>query len=351
MFYDSKGTLDPHCLLDCRVVVGDCIQHQTYQCKDGAMKTLILGSGVSGMVMGHLLKDDYLILEKNQDLRLDTGAPFYLHEPIEWLPLQWKTVDVHEAVWDGNAFYRQPTLGMLNSFARKITGKVIDTSLKFMDGRLKRGFFPESGNTSDIFVALHNSVKDRLQLNYEVSEIYPEEKILVAMNDNSPVNYKYDVLINTLPLPRLLSLLKKEHSFNFKADPVYIEIFKVPEEETIEVYQVVYIANRYSDAYRACLYNGTIYVEFMEPSKTASETVIEQIWGFKHCSKIFDGWLKPGKFHPVEKMRRKALLGELTSKWNIYCLGRYAVWDYKRLEHIAQDALDIQKIIQARSQS
>lgn len=322
------------------------------------VETLIVGSGLSGLMMGYLKKRDYLIIEAAERLNFDVGTPFYLHAPLEWLPTAWKEIDVHHHCWDGERFHRVPDLKMMNDYSRKIVGKIVDTSLKFMDGAVKRGFVPESGNAGQVLRDLHNEVGNNLVCGAKLIHLDPKNKAAVitfAEEGSRVVRYKH--LVSTIPLPVMLGMLRMEFKHKFRADPITTYFISVSPEQALDSFQVVNITDPTVPFYRASLMGSTVVVETMDWPETKEQgdvlqeqavDLAEGLWGFQlHDPQVKKSVVKPGKFHPIEKTARKMLLAKLTNELSVYCLGRYAVWDYKRIDHIAGDAHQILKLMKS----
>ena len=313
---------------------------------------LIIGAGLSGLMMGALLKRNFKIIDGAPGPRLDVHAPFYLHAPLEWLPTTWKQVDVHHNVWDGNGFHRAPTIRMMNDYSRKITGKIIDTSLKFMDGSVKSGYIPSNNLPGQVLNDLYDEVKANSSWGVKVIGIDPKRREVTAEVMGHAVGevhqYRYKNLISTIPLPLLLSLTSRAFDCNFRSDPIFTSVWSIPETEATDAFQIIYITDPAEPIYRASLMGRSIILESMRDlSGTVNHQgiIINKLWGIKDGNFKAQGEIRPGKFHPIEKTFRKVMIGKLTSETGIFCLGRYAVWDYKRIDHVSEDAHTILKII------
>jgi len=315
------------------------------------INTVIIGGGISGLLMGYVLKEyDYTILEQASESSIITGAPFYLHKPIDWLPTKWKRIEVHKNCWDGKWFVRTPNIGHMNDYARKITGKIHDTSLKFMDGGIEEGYLPVGGNSSRVIKDLLDANERHVQYSCRVTEILPAKKVIKLNKEDKEYTIHYSNLISTIPLPVLLRMLNLEIDFTFKADPILTSAYKVTENEAVDAYQIIYVTTPKLKPYRVSLMHNTIFVEAMVPmDEDENRNLIKMVWGFENPKHIETKSVSPGKFHPIERNKRKILLARLTSDYGIYCIGRYAVWAYKRLDHLADDAMELVKIIRDNS--
>lgn len=317
------------------------------------VENLIIGAGLSGLMMGYLLKRNFKIIDAAPGPRFGADAPFYLHAPLGWLPTQWQEVDVHQNIWNGSQFSKTPTIKDMNDYARKITGKVIDTSLKFMDGSIKKGFIPSSGGSDQILKDLYDDVEWNVVWGAKVVKISLDDKKVDAMcslpGDPSQVKqqYRYKRMISTMPLPALLSLSGQPLPCSFSSDTIYSSSWDVPQNDTMETFQIIYITSTSHSAYRASLIGNKIIIESMYAgaSEFDEAQLIQSLWGFENCKFNSKATIRPGKFHPISEGKRKVIVNELTSKSSVYSLGRYATWQYKRIDHISEDAHSILKMI------
>lgn len=320
------------------------------------VETLVIGAGLSGLMMGCLLKRNYLIVERAPALNFEIGTPFYLHAPLDWLPTRWKEIDVHQHCWDGGRFHRIPDLKMMNDYSFKIVGKIVDTSLKFLDGSVKRGFVPESGNPGQVLRDLYEEVEPKLLLGAKLTALDTKNKAAyISFDKGGGRLVRYKRIISTIPLPALLKMLDMPSPFVFQSDPIVNLFFTVPADKSVDSYQIINVTDPTDPFYRISLMDQKVVAETMD-TKEPVNNLIEQaaalakrLWRLdldaSACKPVV---VRPGKFHPIEKTSRKLLLAKLTNELGIYCLGRYAVWDYKRIDHTSQDAHQILKIMKSQ---
>lgn len=308
-------------------------------------KNLIIGAGISGLMMGHLLKKDYLIIEGANEINRHIPISYFLHTIIPWLPTEFERVQVHTNCWDGLTFHRQPNIGIMNDYSRKIAGRIVPNSLKAFENHSLDWFLPMKG-ANQIIEDLAASNGSNVICGAKVVHL-DSEKHEVDLADGRTV--KYQNLISTLPLPFLLSLLRISGAYDFSTRAIYSSSYEADEPVSHGVCQVIYISSLGHSPYRAHMVGPRIIIESMKPMDEAENTaIIKMLWRINKAPKIAEHVIKPGKFHPLPKSQRHALLGMLTSKYNIFCLGRFAVWDHLVTDEVAKDAEKIVEIIKAQ---
>ena len=110
-------------------------------------KHLIIGGGLSGLIMGMELTkrgEDYIIIEKSKNLI--EAKLHYLHADLsEYFPFKLRQVDIATNVYWKGHYYAKPTIPMMNRFSCSTINKVVQNSMKYIDGDMHRGWVPENG--------------------------------------------------------------------------------------------------------------------------------------------------------------------------------------------------------------
>jgi hypothetical protein len=128
---------------------------------------------------------------------------------------------------------------------------------------------------------------------------------------------KYDVLINTIPLPKFIDLLIVGPSINekFRNDPIYMTLYPDRDRrrfrEMKEGIVLDYITAPKNPVYRQTTRDGDLFCESITP---------------------IDGSVKifPGKIHPHDEAAHA--IAQLAA-FDCYCFGRFATWRPDELAH------------------
>lgn len=307
--------------------------------------TLILGGGISGLMMGKLIGQHFKIVEALPRISFNIPVSYFLHNPIQWLSTPLEKVQVHTNCWNGENFYRQPTIGMMNAYSKKIAGQLVANSFKAFDNPAPHWYIPANGPAGQIIKDLFDEVGGSVICGAQVKSIDPVKKIVHTSNG---LKISYQNLISTLHLPLLLGLLGVKFDADFSSRSIFSALYNIHDPVAHDVCQVVYITDSAIKPYRATLVGPSAILESMsEHNLTDGAKLIADIWGLK-ASPILQKKVMPGKFNPLPNAKRHALLGMLTSKYDIYCLGRFATWQHIVTDEVAKDAERILEIIKTK---
>lgn len=177
----------------------------------------------------------------------------------------------------------------------------------------------------------------------------------VICDDNS--EYHYDEIINTMPLPDIAKAcgIKTEGIFEKKSKIIIIKIIPLLIES--DVNQTVYFPSLSYGLYRATLQGNKIIAEIIPdeiglgdhwPSFSKD---LFKVFGL-YYSKLYDKnnittyYQTNGKIMPINNEYRKYLILELTERFGIYSLGRYATWRNITSEDILPDLEKISQLME-----
>lgn len=320
----------------------------------------IIGAGIAGLIMGNYLLTKgkpFRIIEQNKrEDMYNHSAPFFLHSDslAEIMPLE--KIRVHFNLWSEGGFVNQPTVRQANEYSKTITGGLItETSIWFigeMDGWLPA----TTGSGIEPATMMMNLLLERIEQHVEF-----ERTIIKINTDENKIDFNgtfyytpYSSIINTAPLPILLGWIGHKAKMKYESIPIYIITTGVP--NSLGTWQVVYVVDEKCPFYRACLFDGKLFIEMKKESelKLLAEEQdvarwIKKIFGIDWTGNFKFGINQQGRFVPIKHHDRKVLMRQLTDAYNIYSIGRYATWSYKRTDHLLEDARKITETINYKS--
>lgn len=131
----------------------------------------------------------------------------------------------------------------------------------------------------------------------------------LGMQDGTVI--KYDILINTIPLPKFLRMLIVGPAYHgqFHCDPIHMTVYKGRHLDGAILLD--YNSKSNDPVYRSTFRNG--------------ETFVESLIEIPGSRKIF-----PGKIHPHPD---SGLILDHLAMFDCYCFGRFATWRPDELAH------------------
>lgn len=280
---------------------------------------------MAGLLAG-CLNQDHIIFEKGPERESDHKALFRCKTDAigKILGIPFKEVTVQKSIFmDGQEV--QPSPRITNMYSKKVTGQISNRSIFNID-TCKR-FIPPS-NFIDI-------LKSRCKIRYEHTVKCSENFI----PHHTPV-------ISTMPLPNTLSLVDYE---DIEADwghkKIYVKRMHIPNCDT---YCTVYYPNRDNDAYRASIDGDTLIIESVGEHVDMVE--ISNSLGIDVAGKPINWWHNSeqpfGKISEINEYLRRKYITDLTLKYGIYSLGRFATWRPKvMLDDVLNDIFVIKRLI------
>jgi hypothetical protein len=169
---------------------------------------------------------------------------------------------------------------------------------------------------------------------------FVEPHVCRFANGNS---VEYDVCISTIPLPTIARAAGlKLGETKIESSPIYIVRYKVSIPSMI--YQTIYFPSEKFCVYRASLEKQELIIESRDEHASLSGIdIVCETFGLSRKD-LYDEQKyiqNNGKIVEMDDSARKQIIMELTEKFYIYSLGRYATW-----RNITSDVLldDLPKI-------
>jgi hypothetical protein len=288
---------------------------------------IIIGSGIAGkMAAGYFKNFRPQIYEARRE---DEGSG---HKAIMrfrddriglLLGASLEKINVSKAIYYNGKFIEQNPM-LINLYSRKVAKGIYSRSIHLMD-------------SVDRYIATGSFSAPLTNYGYELDKVEPNK----CFFSNGEV-VDYDVCISTIPLP----VICKAAGFDtFDVDmisyPIYVTRAKI--NIPSNVYQTIYFPDPKLSVYRASLECQNFIIE------SDSEYIEQEIPEICLAFGLHQDYLEDkesyvqdnGKIIDMDDSIRKHLILELTEKFSIYSIGRYATW-----RNITSDVLldDLPKI-------
>lgn len=296
---------------------------------------VIAGAGMSGLIMAEVLSAngfDYKIIERrtSEEYKPCTDIFYYHSDNIKnIIPVPLKEVKVKKFFYDVHERrFRKYTLKDLALYTKYDHNMFTNSSFEECD-IITKGYIENYGlNIANI---LYNRHKHKIEFDIKF--------------DFNMVKECNSVAVNTSPLVFFIDDKNDKANMKFLSNN-YIT-YKLSEtnlDDIMIIHSIYYFK-------RIVVIKDKMIVELFDNYvDNEIQTIVNKIQDIINDMNIF-GTLtfvnvgKIVKINKIDDIFRKNILFNLTKKYNVYSLGRYAVWSYKRVDHIVNDALDIAKMI------
>lgn len=314
------------------------------------MKTKIIGAGLAGLLAASHFHDPKIYERNTIDKINRHKALLRFRKPDigEHLGIPFKQVAVHKGIWSNGGFV-QPNVRDCNSYSLKVSGMLTNRSIWNIENST-RWIAP---------VNLHEILLDR----YADRIVGGIDFDFKSRSDSiAEGSIKSEPIISTIPMPSLLKKLNNEAVQDMQIDSkgIYVERFEV---DNCDVYQTIYYPDPDIPLYRASLTGNMLIVEYIDyefvehcklptialDSVAITKNIVLPSFGIdKEMISVLDCSHKSdGKIRPIDDVKRKRIIHELTINENIFSLGRLAIWKGVLLDDVFHDIQVIKKLMNA----
>jgi hypothetical protein len=285
--------------------------------------TTIFGAGLSGLLAAAHFPESPIFEKSSKSDLIPHQALLRFRSPAigDYLNIEFKKVIARKAIYYKGDFI-PPNIKVCNTYSKKVTGSVIGRSIWNIEDEVR-------------FIAPENIHK--ILLNRFDSRIVYDSKYIVKAYAAGQKDEFDGITINTTPLS---NLCPGEYMFEYK--PITVFRSQIP---GADVYQTIYYPDEGTPIYRASITGDQMIVECIGEQRVVPDAVlIADSFGVipKGCARTVQQF---GKIKPIPENERKSILFDLTHKFNIYSLGRYAIWKQVVLDDIWQDIYIIKKMV------
>lgn len=294
----------------------------------------IIGAGMAGLLAGRHFPHSK-IFERQSSLPNNHSAllRFRTDAVSKATGIPFKKVLARKAVASPDGELRsQATLRDSNMYSLKVTGKISDRSIIDLapgERWIAPGDFIER-------------LADGLDIEYNCSAEADQ------FDGDGPV-------ISTMPMPALMKMLRPGHDqMDFQYLPIWVVNCVLPD---IDLYQTIYIPDENDLPYRVTITGDKLTMEF---SRQIEHTQLYKPAEFVDYT-LFDGKQIPvdcqfnikkqafGKIVPIDNQSRQSFIMWATDMYNIYSLGRFAVWRPILLDDLVSDLQSIRSFMNTRN--
>jgi len=282
----------------------------------------ILGAGLAGCLAG-AMNPKATILEPYPKRETHKALLRFRSDKIgRELGIPFQQVKVYKGIWHNDSpVSLSPRYIAL--YSRKVSDTVSYRSICNLDTEIR---YIAPNNLHDILCGICG---DRIE--YEADDWQP---------------HKDEVTISTLPIDINAKLCSNDIDVSKSSSTIYVSQFKIQESN---VFMTYYYTDPTVHMYRASITNDVLIIESMWQIEENDIKVAFRSFGLQGLPIIpilVNHRQTNGKIVPIDEGKRKTLLYEMTTEYNLYSLGRFATWREKvLLDDVFDDILKIRNMI------
>ncbi|USN16394.1 hypothetical protein PLUTO_00780 [Luteibacter phage vB_LflM-Pluto] len=308
----------------------------------------IVGAGLAGLISACVFKDAQ-IFEASGPVENHKALLRFRDESVSTITgIPFKAVQVHKNIAVDFDLHDRCTNAWANAYSMKVTGRLGDRSIRNLS-TVTRYVAPD-----DFYQQLVDMHSSRIQWNRPIER-----------DDFEDLDTDF---ISTMPLPVTCGILDVNHSdaagFNF--DKKAIKVFRFLLPSGSDVYQTNYYPSESLRTYRASITGRLMIVEQVmeiEGERYSFRSNDSNLYDDGELAYVASSFgiphstLEPldsvdqqyGKIVELDRSVREAILHELTARYNIFSIGRFATWRNILLDDVVKDIEVVRRLMSASS--
>lgn len=316
-----------------------------------AQEVGIIGAGLSGLIAAHAWPRAHILEAQREPSETHKAVlRFRTREVAALTGVEFREVSVRKAIWMQGSSFTEATPALANMYSAKVLrGRISDRSV--WDLRpVTRYVAPP-----DFYAQLVDAVESRIHWGMTFDFKFRSELRGEGVLKSSPI-------ISTAPLHTALTEtgLMAEDEVEFRRSPIKTYRWRI---EACDVHQTVYFPDPALALYRASITGDTLMCECVDRDTSwyqsdayrpdalsdqgAAVEAARAAFGLRASDLVWEGASKQayGKIAPIDELWRRQKLRQLTEKFGIYSLGRFATWRNVILDDLIHDIAVIKRMV------
>jgi hypothetical protein len=305
---------------------------------------IIYGAGLAGLLAGNMLRGLIPVVKEGQSSLPNNHSAllrFRTDKVGTACAIKFKKVKVNKAIKYNNQIFTEPNLFLSNLYSQKVTGSILTRSINNLEP-VNRYIAP----TRLISMMAENcDVEYNQYLTMEAITARERAKSKwIDRHTHSPP------IISTIPMPTLMKIVGWDEVPDFPKQKIWTER-AIIEHPHCDVYQTIYYPDELSPYYRISVIGNVIISEAIrKPDSYAGAHIMGALrddFGIKTTmlTDIETSEQEYGKIMPIDEKLRKEFIYQMTTKYNIYSVGRFATWRQLLLDDVVEDIQHIEHFI------
>lgn len=294
----------------------------------------IYGAGIAGLLAGCTFQNARIFEAGNEGQAQHKAVLRFRSSAVgDAVGVDFRKVIVHKGIWSDGKFV-QPNIQLANYYSQKVVGRLADRSIWKLEPS-ERFIAPE-----DFISILADRCSGRIEWNHELTaeEVIDEQGVAISTLPMSLMTKFVDAYLS----PRAPLVAPK---FNYA--PIEVMRWRV---RNADVFQTVYFPDPELSLYRASITGDLLIAEFTGNSnvqKDIGTQAVMQAFALhpNDVEAIETTSQRFGKIAPVDDAWRKQFIFELSSRHNIFSLGRFGTWRNILLDDVINDISVIKKLM------
>ncbi len=301
---------------------------------------IIIGAGLSGLIAAHVFPKATIFESSPPSNQSNHRAVLRFRSDAvsKSTGIEFKKVKVWKGIYSEREFVR-PSIRLSNLYSQKILGIISDRSINNIEPSYR---YVAPDNFHQI---LSEELAPRIEYNTSVVGINTslDERVQIFIA-NQKIPITPEAVISTAPVGVIANMLKDTLPFKPAFREIHNTRFKISGSD---VHQTIYYPDQKTPVYRATLTGEDLIIESMTPPE--SFNIQEVFYSFGIPINIASAKevssQRYGKIADVDSRKRRQFINLLTRKYNIYSVGRFAIWKNILLDDVVDDALKIKAMI------
>lgn len=285
----------------------------------------IIGAGLAGCIAGAMNQNATIIESRESGATHKALLRFRSPDIGDAVGIPFKKVKVYKGIWHNDSPV-QLSPRYIALYSRKVSDKISYRSICNQDA-VDRYVAPI--NFHDMLI---DQVSNRIEYGVDISSI--------DIKDNAPI-------VSTLPMFVLAEAIGEDCGVEFEnsVNKITVSRYRVPD---CNVYMTYYYTDPTCGPYRASIDGDVLIIESMWNISDTDVDIVKRSFGLTGITleTIVENYNQPnGKISSIDEGLRRKFIVEMTMKYRIYSLGRFATWRNIVLDDVYKDILQIKQLI------